>query len=67
MEKINLVVDSHSIQGFKQWNDDRTNEEVDENFSLALFSYLKSFECKSDDKIQFLDEFSKNIEKDIEV
>ena len=44
-----------------------TNEEVDENFSSALSSYIKSFECKLEDKIQILDEFVKNIEKDIEV
>ena len=67
MEITKLVVESPSIQGFKQWNDDHTNEEVDENFSLSLSSYLKSFECKSKDKIQFLDEFAKNIEKEIEV
>ena len=61
------MADSPSIQGFKQWNDDHINEEVDEIFSLSLSSYLKSFECKSKDKIQFLDEVAKNIEKDIEV
>ena len=61
------MVDSPSIQCFKQWNDDHTNEDVDEKISLSFSSYLKSFECNSEDKIQFLDEFSKNIEKDIEV
>ena len=67
MKRIELVADSLSIQGFKQWNDDHTNEEVDEKLSLAWSSYLNSFECKSEDKIQFFDEFYKNIEKDIEV
>ena len=60
------MAESPSIQGFKQWNYDHINEEVDANFSLSLSSYLKSFECKSKDKIQFLDEVAKNIEKDIE-
>ncbi|WP_208081324.1 hypothetical protein, partial [Bacteroides uniformis] len=48
-------------------NNDHTNEEVGEIFSLSLSSSLKSFECKSEVKIQFVDEFSKNIEKGIEV
>ena len=48
-------------------NNDHINEEVDENFSLSLSSNLKSFECKSEDKIQFVDEVAKNIEKEIEV
>ena len=48
-------------------NNDHTNEEVDENFSLSLSSNLKSFECKSEDKFKFVDEVAKNIEKDIEV
>ena len=38
-----------------------------ENFSLSLFSNLKSFECKSKFKIQFVDEVAKKIEKYIEV
>ena len=62
MEKTDLVADSLSIQGFKQWNDDHNNEEVDEILSSAFSSYINSFECsKSEDKIEFLDEFSKNI------
>ena len=44
MERTELVENSPSIQGFKQWNDDHTNEEVDEIFSLSLSSYLKSLE-----------------------
>ena len=31
-----------------------------------MSSYLKSFECKTKDKMKFLDEVAKNIEKDIE-
>ena len=46
-------------------NNYHTNEEVNENFSLSLSSNLKSFECKSEDKIQFVYEVAKNIEKDI--
>ena len=41
IDRTEMVADSPSIQGFKQWNDDHTNEEVDENFSLSLSSYLK--------------------------
>ena len=48
-------------------NNDHTNEEVGENFSLSLSSNLKSFECNSEVKIKFVDEVAKNIEKDIEV
>ena len=48
-------------------NNDHTNEKMGEIFSLSLSSNLKSFECKSDVKIQFVDEFAKNIEKYIEV
>ena len=66
IERTELVANSPSIQGFKQWNDDHINEEIDEKFSLFLSSYLKSFECKTKDKIKFLDEVAKNIEKDIE-
>ena len=47
-------------------NNDHTNEELGEIFSLSLSSDLKSFECKSKDKIQFVDEVAKNIEKNIE-
>ena len=38
-----------------------------EIFYLSLSSNLKSFECKLEDKIQFLDEVTKNIENGIEV
>jgi hypothetical protein len=40
---------------------------LEENFSSVLSSYLKSCKCSSKDKIQFLDEFVKDIEKEIEV
>lgn len=66
IDRIDLVSNSPSIQGFKQWNDDHINEEIDGNFSLSLSSYLKYFECKTEDKMKFLDEVAKNIEKDIE-
>ena len=33
IERTNLVEKSPSIQGFKQWNDDHINEEIDGNFS----------------------------------
>ena len=42
-------------------------KKMGENFSLSLSSNLKSFECKSVDKIQFVDEVAENIEKDIKV
>ena len=37
------------------------------SFSLPLSSNLKSFECKSKDKFQFVDEVAENIKKDIQV
>ena len=67
MEKTEFVADSHSIQGFREWNDTYTDEELDENFSSFLSSYLKSYKCNSEDKIHFLDEFAKDIEKELEV
>ena len=67
IEKTDLVANFPSIQRVKEWNYDLINEEVDENVFVSLSSYLKSFECKSEDKIKFMDEFAKNIEKDIEV
>ena len=66
IDRSDLVANSPSIQGFKQWNDDHINEEIDENFSLSLSSYLKSFECKTKYKMKVLDEVAKDIEKDIE-
>ena len=67
MEKTKFAVAPISIQGFKEWNDMYTDEEIDENFSACLSSYLKSCKRSSDDKIQFLDEFAKDIEKELEV
>jgi hypothetical protein len=52
MEKTEFVATHVSIQGFKEWNDMYTNDEVDENFSSFLSSYLKSCKCSSEDKIQ---------------
>jgi hypothetical protein len=66
MEKLEFVATHVSIQGFKEWNDMYTNDEVDENFSSFFSSYLKSCKCSSEDKIWFLDEFSKDIEKELE-
>ena len=55
MDRSDAVANSPSIQGFKQWNDHHINEEIVENFSLSLSSYLKSFDCKVEDKMKFLD------------
>ena len=40
MDRSDAVANSPSIQGFKQWNDHHINEEIVENFSLSLSSYL---------------------------
>ena len=66
IDRSEVLASSLSIQGFKQWNNDHSNGDTNENFSLSLSSYLKSFECKSEDKMKFLDEVAKDIEKDIE-
>ena len=66
IDRSELVANSPSVQGFKQWNDDHINEEIDEKFLLSLSSYLKSFGCKTKDRMKFLDEVAKNIEKYIE-
>ena len=66
IDRSDVVANSPSVQGFKQWNDHHTNDEIDEIFSLFLSSYLKTFDCKTEDKMKFLDEFAKDIEKDIE-
>ena len=67
IDRSEVVANSPSVEGFKQWNDDHINEEIGENFSLSLSSYLKSFDCKAEDKMKFLDEVAKDIKKDIEV
>lgn len=56
----------NQLSKYTECYDDHINEEIDENFSLSLSSYLKTFECKTEDKMKFLDEVAKNIEKDIE-
>ena len=66
IDRSEVVVNSPSVGGFKQWNDDHINEEIGENFSLSLSSYLKSFDCKAEDKMRFLDEVAEDIEKEIE-
>jgi hypothetical protein len=65
-ENIEFVAAPVSIQGFREWNDMYIDDEVDENFSSFLSSYLNSCKCSSEDKIHFLDEFAKDIEKDLE-
>ena len=35
-------IEAASIQGFREWEDMCTNDEVDENFASSLSSYLKS-------------------------
>lgn len=66
IDRSEVLASSLSVQGFKRWNNDHINEEIGQSFSLSLSSYLKSFECKSEDKMKFLDEVAKDIEKDIE-
>lgn len=66
IDRSEVVAISPSIQGFKQWNDHHTNDEIDQNFSLFLSSYLKTFDCKTEDKMKFLDEVADDIEKEIE-
>jgi hypothetical protein len=45
MEKTEFVAAPISIQGFREWNDMYTDDEVDEIFSSFLSSYLKSCKC----------------------
>ena len=66
IDRPEVEVKSPSVEGFKQWNDDHNKEETNESFSLSLSSYLKSFDCKSEDKMKFFDEIAKDIEKEIE-
>jgi hypothetical protein len=58
---------SPSIQGFIEWNNMCIDDEGDEKFPEFFSSYLKSYKCSSEAKIQFLDEFSKDIEGDLKV
>ena len=43
-----------------------TDEEINENFSSLLSSYLKSSSCNSESKVIFLEEFATYVEKEIE-
>ena len=61
-----MVADSLSVEGFKQWNNDHSREETNESFSLSLSSYIKSLDCKAEDRMRFLDEFAEDLEKEIE-
>ena len=63
MEKTEFRVDSLSIKNFKEWSDMSIDEEIDENFSSILSSYLMS---NSEFKVIFLKEFAAHIEKEIE-
>ena len=66
MEKIEFMAYSLSIKDFRERNNMCTNEEIDENFSSLLSSYLKSSSCNLESKCIFLEEFSKYIENEIE-
>jgi len=66
IDRSEVVADSPSVEGFKQWNNDHRKEETNEYFSLSLSSYLKSFDCKAEDRMRFLDAFAEDIEKEIE-
>jgi len=52
-----------SIQGFREWEDMCTSDEVDENFASSLSSYLKSCRCGHEVKLKFLQELAIKIEK----
>ena len=56
-----------SFQDFREWYDMYTDEEIDENFSAYLTSYLKSCQCNSEAKIEFLESFADKLRKDIDV
>ena len=66
MEKTEFRADSLSIKNFKEWSDMSIDEEIDENFSSILSSYLNSSSCNSESKVIFLKEFAAYIEKEIE-
>ena len=50
IDRSEVEANSPSFQGFKQWNNDHSNGERNENFPLSLSSYLKSFDYKAEDK-----------------
>lgn len=66
IDRSELVANSPSVADFKKWNDDHSKEETNESFSLSLSSYMKSFDCKAEDRMRFLDEFAEDLEKEIE-
>ena len=66
MEKTEFRADSLSNKYFREWNNMCTDEEIDDNFSSLLSSYLKSISCNSESKVIFLKEFAAHIEKEIE-
>ena len=66
MEKTEFRAESLFIQNFRELNNMGTDEEVDENFSSLLSSYLKSSSCNSESKFIFLKEFATYIEEKIE-
>ena len=63
IDRSEVVADSPSVEGFKQWNNDHSREETNESFSLYLSSYIKSLDCKAEDRMRFLDEFAEDLEK----
>jgi hypothetical protein len=65
MEGTEFVANSPSIQIFMEWNDMCIEDGGDENFSSCLSSYLKSCKYTSEAKIHFLDEFAKDMEREL--
>jgi len=67
IEKTKFIVAPLSFQDFREWYDMYTDEEIDENFSAYLTSYLKSCQYESEAKIEFLESFADKLRKDIDV
>jgi len=65
MEGIEFVAESPFVQIFMEWNDMCIEDGGDENFSAFLSFYLKSCKCSLESKIHFLDEFSKDMEREL--
>lgn len=55
-------IEAPSIQGFREWQDMCTDDEVDENFASSFSSYLKSYRCSHEVKLNFFQEFAIKIE-----
>jgi hypothetical protein len=66
MEKTEFTTDYVSIPDFTEWKAMYTDDEVKENFTSLLSSYLKSCKCSSTTKINILEEFAEKLEKDLE-